>query len=197
MWADTTELVTTRASKDRVVAQALASKPSQKHTHRQAAKASDSRKTKKKKQKTKQKAQETNKQGPTNEEPHKKERNRQKTKTDLHTNYMSNSMSTFHRPRKLSHEGKPKNKKKQHSFSQRRSHADPKPEFTQEFPTNKIIERNKGQKKRPPPTSAKRRRWQQHFFFFQERLGEVLGNVDATKGKDIERCDKALNSTCT
>jgi hypothetical protein len=80
MWADTTELVTTRASKDRVVAQALASKPSQKHTHRQAAKASDSRKTKKKKQKTKQKAQETNKQGPTNEEPHKKERNRQKTK---------------------------------------------------------------------------------------------------------------------
>jgi hypothetical protein len=67
-------------------------------------------------QKTKQKAQETNKQGPTHERTTQKgkkhtKNQKKKTETDLQTNYMLNSMSTFHRPRKLSHERKPKKTK--------------------------------------------------------------------------------------
>jgi hypothetical protein len=78
---------------------------------------------------------------------------------------------------------KKKKKKKQHSFSQRRSHADPKPKFTQDFPTNKIIERNK-EKNNALHLLPQNDDGDDNTFFFQERLGQVLGNVDATKGKD-------------
>jgi hypothetical protein len=123
-----------------------------------------------------------------NEEPHKRKETytkKQKKKLRLTCTQIT-CQFRVHIPqaKKTESRGESKKKekrKKQHSFSQRRSHTDPKPKFTHEFPINKIIERNK-ETKGPPPTSAKRRR-QQQSFFFQKRLGEVLGNVDATKRK--------------